>query len=144
MLTQFIRYGREMIQRFPLAMRQAAKFGMVGALNTVVDWAVYFILTAALQSLSIAPTLAKGISYTAGILNSFIWNRNWTFRSKSGVVATLLPFVLVNVVGLVINTGTMQLGLYTFKLPEIISLALATAVTLGWNYSMSKFVIFRR
>lgn len=139
-----MRNGREVIDRFPLALRQAVKFGMVGVLNTAVDWIAYFILTDALRVLAIHPTLAKAISYTLGILNSFIWNRNWTFRSKTGVAGTLLPFILVNLVGLGINAGLMQLGLYTLHLPEIVSLALATVGTLAWNFVLSKFVIFRQ
>jgi putative flippase GtrA len=128
---------------YRLWLEQAVKFGAVGVLNTLVDLGLYFVLTRWL-GLSGLPVLAKGISYGAGILNSFLWNRNWTFRSQASAWKTLLPFVLVNLVGLGMNTGSMQLGLNVVRLPELVSLGLATCLTLAWNFVLSKFVIFRK
>jgi len=122
---------------------QAVKFGAVGVLNTAIDLGLYFVMTRWL-GLGGAPVLAKGISYSAGILNSFLWNRNWTFKSRTSAWKTLIPFVLVNLVGLGINTGAMQVGLSTLHLPEIASLGSATVLTLAWNFMLSKFVVFRK
>lgn len=142
-MKAMIRRGLQRAGRLPLSLRQAVKFGLVGVSNTAVDWLVYFLLTAGLHAWMIHPTLAKGISYSAGILNSFVWNRNWTFRSKSRAAVTFFPFLAVNLIGLAINTGLMQLGLFGFGLPEVVSLGLATAGTLAWNFVFSKFLIFR-
>ena len=127
----------------PTWLVQAIKFSFVGVLNTVVDLGGYFILTRwlGMANLEVA---AKSISYSAGILNSFFWNRSWTFRSKTRFWITLLPFVAVNLVGLAINTGVMQLGLKILGLPELISLGMATVSTLAWNFILSKFVVFRK
>ena len=126
-----------------LWVKQAVKFGAVGVLNTLVDLGLYFVLTRWL-GLAGMPVLAKSISYGAGILNSFAWNRTWTFRSQTSAWKTLIPFVLVNLVGLGMNTGTMQIGLNVLHLPELVSLGLATGLTLAWNFVLSKFVIFRK
>jgi putative flippase GtrA len=127
----------------PAWLVQAIKFSFVGVLNTVVDLGGYFLLTRWL-GLAGLPVAAKSISYSAGILNSFFWNRSWTFRSKTQIWATLLPFVLVNLVGLAINTGIMQLCLNILGLPELVALGLATVSTLVWNFVLSKFVVFRK
>jgi putative flippase GtrA len=126
-----------------LWLKQAVKFGAVGVLNTLVDLGLYFALTRWL-GLAGLPVLAKGISYSAGILNSFLWNRNWTFRSQASTWKTLVIFVLVNLAGLGMNTGALQLGLNVFHLTELVSLGLATGFTLAWNFLLSKFVVFRK
>ncbi|MGD0706861.1 MAG: GtrA family protein [Anaerolineaceae bacterium] len=127
----------------PVWLVQAVKFSFVGVLNTAVDFGVYFLLTrwVGFANLQVA---AKSISYSAGIINSFFWNRSWTFHSETHIWITLLPFVLVNLVGLAINTGVMQLCLNTFGLPELVALGLATVSALTWNFVLSKFVVFRK
>lgn len=121
---------------------QAVKFGLVGVLNTAVDFCVYYLLTrwAGLGELRVA---AKGVSYGVGILNSFFWNRSWTFRSRAGVRTALPPFALANVIGLAINTAAMHVCLNILRLPELLALVLATSCALAWNFALSKFVIFR-
>ena len=130
--------------RLPKWLKQAAKFGSVGVLNTLLDLALYFVLTRWL-GLGGQRTIAKGISYSVGVLNSYFLNRVWTFRvSDSSSWAALLPFVLSSLVGLAINTGMLDLCLKTLGLPEIIAIGVATASSLLWNFLVSKFLIFRK
>ena len=129
--------------RLPRWLKQAVKFGSVGVLNTLLDLAIYFVLTRWL-GLGGQPTLAKGISYSVGVLNSYILNRVWTFRATGSSWAALLPFVLSSLVGLAINTGMLSLCLNTLALPELIAIGIATASSLLWNFLVSKFLIFRK
>ena len=132
----------EIYRTRPKWLVQAVKFGAVGILNTGIDLGLYFVLTRWL-GLGALPILAKSLSYSAGILNSFLWNKYWTFRSRASAWATLVPFILVNLAGLGINTGILQLCLKTLRLPELVALGLATLTTLFWNFVISKFVIFK-
>jgi putative flippase GtrA len=129
--------------RLPLWLRQAAKFGSVGVLNTLLDLALYFVFTRWL-GLGDQPAVAKAISYSVGVLNSFLLNRVWTFQAGGSSWASLIPFVLSSLVGLAINTGMLQLCLKTLNLPEIIAIGLATASSLIWNFLVSKYFIFRK
>ena len=126
----------------PKWLVQAVKFGAVGILNTGIDLGLYFVLTRWL-GLDALPVLAKSLSYSGGILNSFLWNKFWTFRSRAGTWVTLIPFILTALVGLGINTGMLQLCLKNFLLPELVALGAATLTTLAWNFVISKFVIFK-
>ena len=127
----------------PVWLVQALKFGLVGVLNTALDWGVYYLLTrfAGMGGLT---AVAKAISYSVGVINSYFWNRRWTFSSQAGAGRTLVPFILVNLVGTGINTGVLALATGTGKLPEIVGLALATVAALAWNFVASKFLVFRR
>ena len=132
------------IARPPVWMRQALKFLLVGVGNTALDALIYYLLTRGIPFFAAQPALAKGISYSVGILNSFFWNRLWTFRSQPRAGRTLLPYLLTNLSGLALNTGMMQLGLRLLGLPEAVAFLLATAVTTGWNFVVSKFFVFRK
>ncbi|HWQ45433.1 MAG TPA: GtrA family protein [Longilinea sp.] len=123
-------------------LRQAVKFGMVGVINTLVDAGVYFALTRWAGMIDL-PVLAKAISYSCGVLNSFFWNRLWTFRSKQNSWKNFALFVLVNLIGVGINSSVMAIGMNSLHLIEVVSFLLATAASLGWNFLMSKRVVFR-
>jgi len=128
---------------YPVWLEQAAKFLSIGILNTTLDASLYFVLTRWL-GFSMLQTLAKSISYGAGILNSFYWNKSWTFRSDAGTVAAFVPFALANLAALIINAGVMHICLNALALHEIVSLVLATGITFLWNFIISKFFIFKR
>ena len=143
MRTNILKLASRLIHtHFPLWLTQAVKFGSVGVLNTVVDAVLYFVLTRWL-GFSAFKILAKGISYGVGVLNSFYWNKSWTFQSKTNTWAILVPFVLSNLVALIINGGAMHLCLNVLKLHEVLSLVLATGTALVWNFTVSKFLIFK-
>jgi putative flippase GtrA len=129
--------------RLPLWLAQALKFGLVGVLNTALDWGVYYLLTRFAGMGGLA-TLAKAISYSVGVLNSYFWNRRWTFGSQAGAGKTLLPFILVNLVGTGINTAALALATGPLKLPELPGLLLATGAALAWNFAASKFLVFKK
>lgn len=128
---------------YPVWLEQAVKFLSVGILNTALDAGLYFVLTRWL-GFAAFETLAKGISYGVGILNSFYWNKSWTFKSDDGTVAAFVPFALANLAALAINAGVMHVCLNIFSLHEIVSLALATGITFLWNFAVSKVFIFKK
>lgn len=128
---------------YPVWLEQAAKFLSIGVLNTALDVGLYFVLTR-WTGVAAFKTLAKGISYGVGILNSFYWNKSWTFKSDAGTVAAFVPFALANLAALAINASVMHVCLNALGLQEIVSLALATGSTFLWNFTISKVFIFKR
>lgn len=129
--------------RTPNWFHQAVRFGMVGVLNTGVDLGSYWILTRFIPYFENAHVLAKAISYTLGVLNSYLWNRSFTFRSQIRSPKRFAIFFLINLVAVGINSGLMALSLHVFELPEWVGLLIATAITMTWNFTTSKFIVFR-
>lgn len=128
----------------PVWIKQAGKFIIVGLINTALDFSVYFLLTRLIGFMGTHPVLAKGISFSAGVLNSYIWNRKWTFKSTAQPIRTIFPFIFVSVTGLLINTGVMQLLFMKWKWSEVVAIILATAVTITWNFGLNKILVFRK
>ncbi len=121
---------------------QIGKFMTVGVLNTAIDTVAYFILTRWL-GLGSLPVLAKAIAYIVGMVNSFFWNRSWTFGDKGNIWRAAGLFTLTHVFALAINAGTMALVLDGLGLPEIVALGAATGASFVWNFLLNKWVVFR-
>lgn len=131
-------------ERSPLqnTIVQIAKFMIVGVLNTTIDAAAYFALTRWL-GLGSMLVLAKGIAYVIGMLNSFFWNRTWTFGDKGNIWRAAGLFTITHIAALAINAVTMALALDCLHLPEIVALSAATGAAFVWNFVLNKLVVFR-
>ncbi|MFD9108159.1 GtrA family protein [Streptomyces bottropensis] len=95
--------------------REAAKFGVVGALAFVVDNGGYNLLVFGLPggteggAMGAAPVRASVVATTAAALFSWAGNRYWTYRHRhrANMTQELALFLFVNVVGVAITAGTV-------------------------------------
>lgn len=66
-------------------VKQGAKFSAVGISNTLIDFTIYNIVTTVFHVPLPKDFIVKFFSGTVAMINSFYWNRTWTFKSKVGV-----------------------------------------------------------
>jgi putative flippase GtrA len=125
-------------------VKQLVKFAVVGIFNTFLDIALYFLLSRYVGIFQQRLVWAKGIAYILGTINSFLWNRSWTFRSQIKSQKTIMPFMLLSFASVAINTGTMYVCLTALHLNELVSLVLATLVVFAWNFTTSKYLVFQQ
>ncbi len=121
---------------------QAVKFGLVGVLNTLVDMGVFWLLTR-LPFFAAYYGLSHTISFACGMLNSFIWNRRWTFQDKRRMTGgRALRFVLVNAASygasLLVLTLLVRAGY-----PEMSAKVIATPCALAVNFLGNKLFVFK-
>jgi putative flippase GtrA len=125
---------------------QAARFVVVGAINTVVDMGAFYLL-------SLIPSMpheaAKAVSYVLGICNSFFWNKYWTFnagRSQQGK-REFAVFFAVNLPPLVVNVVVFTvLGIWLDSgsaLTRMLKAFAAAVVAVAWNFVGSRYIAFR-
>ncbi|MBQ0114868.1 MAG: GtrA family protein [Bacteroidales bacterium] len=58
---------------------QLLKYGVIGVVNTLITLVTFYVL----NTLAGAPYgLANVVGYILGVINSFVWNRNWVFKTK--------------------------------------------------------------
>jgi putative flippase GtrA len=87
------------------------RFSLVGSLNTVIDIALLNILVWMFpgKNAFLMVTL-NSIAYTVGALNSFFWNKFWTFRLRTDTTGNqVLRFILVTGLGIVCNSAFLWL-----------------------------------
>jgi putative flippase GtrA len=148
---------------------QLGKFGVTGVLNFLVDLGVltlfiflfnkYFgidakdTFTTIIFPLSFY-SLYKGGSFIIANINSYFWNKHWTFQKiedkEAGTEFT--QFFIVSVVGLLVNTIVAS---YVFRSVgpfgglnsnqwSLIGAAMGSIAGLAWNFIGYKFIVFKK
>lgn len=67
------------------------KYCMVGLANTLLTLLVIYVCK---SFLGIDPYLSNALGYAAGVINSFIWNRAWVFRSHGAAHWEIIRFLI--------------------------------------------------
>ena len=144
--------------------KRVSKFGLIGALNTLIDFALFNILI----YLGLYRIIANIFSTTIAMAFSFTTNKSWVFRSKQGnVLRQVVMFWGVKAFGLYIIQNIVILFLTEVWLAplnlayDIVSLiglqevfsktlvanngakATATLFSLTWNYLLYKRLVFK-
>ncbi|MDE6691873.1 MAG: GtrA family protein [Muribaculaceae bacterium] len=73
------------------ALMQFVRYGLVGVLNTVVTLVVIFVCK---SLLGVNDYVSNAIGYVAGVINSFIWNRQFVFHSHGRLSREMTLFLI--------------------------------------------------
>jgi len=132
-----------------LILYQFAKFFLVGGMNTLVDLGILNLLIFVSEiSSGLWYSVFKGFSFLVATINSYLWNKLWTFKTGKG---TFSQFLVVSFIGLLINVGIaslvvnsigIQFGLSAAAWASIGALA-GSVVGLIWNFLGYKFIVFK-
>ncbi len=125
---------------------QMVRFGIVGVLNTVIDFGLLNVLYHVVGWPLLA---ANTVSVTAGITNSFLWNKHWTFSSGGWRCwrREAMVFLAVSFGGLLINDAGIYI-LHTIT-GETSVLAVnaqklgASLASMTWNFFGYRLLAFR-
>jgi putative flippase GtrA len=72
--------------------RQLFKYSIVGIFNTIIGLSIIYFL---FNIFNLNYIFSNVIGYACGLVNSFIWNKRWTFNSKKHYSKELFPFFIV-------------------------------------------------
>jgi putative flippase GtrA len=145
---------------------KAIAFGLVGVVNTVVDYGVFLLARAALgrstAALSLFDALADSChcgkpgtilliaanvtSWIVAVTGSYVMNSSITFAAESGRQLRwrdYITFVVSGVAGLVANTATLVIAAEVLLLPVWLAKGIAILASFVVNFSFSHFVVFR-
>jgi putative flippase GtrA len=117
------------------------RFLMVGASNTVVSYLV-FLFGYHLWFVGNA-LFAQPLSYGAGIVWSYFWNRNWTFQSSAGVGREFIRFIVVQIILLFLSTGLVHLVVDRLNINASVGWILVMAFITALNFFLTKTFVFR-
>ncbi|HTL39697.1 MAG TPA: GtrA family protein [Methylomirabilota bacterium] len=140
---------------FKTTANQFWRYVTVGLLNTAIDFAV-------LNLLSAATGITKGnglipiniISFSVAIINSYFFNKYWSFDDKSfgDHGKKFSKFMLVSIIGALANTLIVRF--ITTDIHPFLSLTprlwlnaakiIATCFTFAWNFSGYKIIVFKK
>jgi putative flippase GtrA len=91
---------------------QLVRFGLVGALNTMLDLLIFNILLWTMPSKDTTTLLIYNtLAYALGAVNSFLLNRYWTFRRSNRMHASEVGrFIATTIVAIGCNDGLIWLA----------------------------------
>jgi len=122
---------------------QASKYFVVGGLCAVIDFALLYYLTTAVDLNYLVSSM---ISFMTGAIINYFLCVAWIFRTRviSNRYFEFVLYIVITAVGLGLNTGiiwyfTEKSGLY-FMLSKVF----ATAITFVWNFAARKLLLHTR
>jgi len=138
----------ELLGRILSVFKQIGKFAVVGVLNTVLDFAVLNVLiTMSGVSEGTLASVFKGISFIVAVVNSYYWNKHWTFNFKGKVEREFLQFFVISLIGFGLNVGAFSLVVNVVgaggPLWANIGALAGTVAGFTWNFLGYKFIVFK-
>ena len=122
-------------------VKQAIKYGVVGLSNTLITMIVIWVM---MKLFGCREGLSNLTGYVAGILNSFIWNKQWTFKGSStgwtkGAVRFTIAFIICYALqyGLVLILNSRLTIDHYYN--HLIGMAFYTVI----NFLVNKFYTFK-
>jgi putative flippase GtrA len=122
--------------------KQLLRFSMVGILNFTVDLLVFTVLNSIFK---LDYLLCQALGYTAGLINSFVLNKFWTFNDKTinkQTTAQLAKFILVNLFTLSITLIVMKILVANLSLNVFLAKIFIPAVSSVLNFFGYKLLAF--
>lgn len=122
-------------------VKQAIKYGVVGASNTVITAVVIWIM---MKLLGCSDVVSNVVGYVAGVLNSFVWNKQWTFQSSAGWMDSAIRFGIVFGICYLLQLALLMYVLNPYVpidpyYNQLIAMLFYTVI----NFVMNKFYTFK-
>lgn len=117
---------------------QFGRFGLVGLLNTFITLLVIAVLT----WLGASPFVANAVGFAAGLVNSYLGNMKWTFKSDSSwgtSVRFIIAFAICYTINVAILHASLPLERINVLVPQLMAMA---SYTLSF-FLLSKIWVFR-
>jgi len=119
---------------------EVMRFLIVGLTNTGLTLAIIF----ALLWLGVSLIAANVIGYLAGFINSFIWNRCWTFRSSGAVGREIVVYTFVWIASYLLQMAALLVSSRLLVLSDMASTLIAMVFFTGPNYLGNRWFTFRK
>jgi len=119
---------------------QFIKFGIVGVVNTLLTALTIWIL---LKVFYCSDYVSNITGYIVGLVNSFIWNRKWTFASNTKVKDTVLKFIITFAISYCIQLGNLYILLNYSGIDPYICQILSIGVYTIANFTINKYYTFK-
>ena len=125
-------------------IKQFVMFGLVGASNTLISLAVYYLGVMC----GLHYGVANALGFVVGTLNAYFWNNKYVFAKEKGeqrdgkktLIKTFLSY------GLTLGVSTMLLVFWVdiCKISDIIAPLLNLLITIPANFLLNKFWTFKQ
>lgn len=119
------------------------RFCLVGAIGFIIN---FTLLTLLYKKLGMPAFLAQLIASEVALFSNLLLHHHWTYKHKkvSKTISNLLvQFHMTSWAAIVGSALLVSLFIHVLKLNYVIALIISSGVALFWNFSWSKYIIWR-
>lgn len=123
-------------------LKLLSRFSVTGVLNTIIDFAIFTICE---SLLGIHYTISQIIGYSCGVVNSFVFNKKWTFDNTNSHKKTfheLFQFTIVNIISLIVTLIFIKVLVNNFNINVYVSKIIVTLIAQVINFLSYKIWVF--
>ena len=120
------------------------RFCLVGALGFVIN---FVLLTLLYRELRWPVFIAQLISSEIALFSNFLFHHHWTYKDhnvQKTITRLLIEFHVTSWAAILGSAVIVSLGVAVLHLHYSVALVIASAIALGWNFTWSRFVIWRK
>lgn len=124
----------------PKTLKQFLFFTAIGGIGTGGH---YLTLITLVEGGMLTAVPASVAGFVVGAIINYILNYRFTFNSNKSHKEAMSKFFIVAIVGAIINTLLMHVGVNIIQLHYLLAQITATAIVLMWNFIINKVWTFQ-
>lgn len=118
------------------------RFIGVGLSNTLISYIVFIAAFHFFPDFSLKTVLSQTLSYSAGIVWSYYWNRKWVFRSNNQLGHESSRFMISQIVMLLLSVALLAITVDFLKWPATLSWVGSMGLVTITNYLILQQWVF--
>lgn len=131
----------QLFQKYREEIVRIAKFVMVGVMNTLVYYGIYYLLL----QLGFHFAIATTSGYIVGLTNSYIWNKLFVFKAGKKVHSgEVVKFIVVYIVQYLANLGIIYVCVEHIGISAEVAGLIAAVIGPFISYTGLRFLGFRK
>lgn len=119
---------------------QFVRYAIVGLASNAIGYGLYIVLTA----LGVGPKLAMSLLYCVGVVQTFVFNKKWSFRFDGAAAPAMARYATVYAVGYGFNILAMMLLVDHVGFPHQWVMAGLVLFMAVFFFMGQKFWVFRQ
>lgn len=128
---------KTLMSKYP-ALRQVIRYGFVGALNNLLGYLIYLLVT----FYWLDPMVAITLLYPVGVATAYFGHSKYSFEYQGNNTHALARFLIAHVIGYGVNLLLLYIFWEKLKLPHQMVQGAAIFVVAGILFLLSRYFVF--
>ncbi|MBQ8131213.1 MAG: GtrA family protein [Bacilli bacterium] len=120
--------------------QQIFKFGIVGGIATVIDWAIYYIVV---KFLNVPPLIGNILSFSVSVIYNYTASVKWVFHvnEEKSKKRMFIEFMVFSILGLLLTELLLWVGIDILGQDKMLVKIIATAIVMVFNFITRKLFL---